>query len=423
MAGTVSIATTLRRVAAGEWLTRQRAIAFGCLLAAMELALFAFLIAGTHGVIVPLEQPASTDFVSFYAAGTLAGAGTPQRAYDRAAHLAAEQHATEAGIPYQYFFYPPVFLLLCRALAALPYVPAFLVFQAATLGLFLLSARAVLRERGSAWIIPVLASPAAFWTLGLGQNAFLTAALFGGATVLIERRPVVAGCLFGALCYKPHFGLLVPVALAAGGHWRAFGAAAGAAFALVLASLLLFGWETWHDYVLTFAGSPELFAAGTAAKLSGLVTPFGAARLLGAGDAVARGLQAAAAVVAAGLVGWIWRRNVSLPVRAAALLAGTLIAVPVVLVYDLLLSVVAIAWLVRAGREHGFLPAEKTVLVLVFLIPLYQIQFSERAHLSPGPLATAALLALCIVRARRELAHMGATMLVPFVRRPAATTA
>jgi alpha-1,2-mannosyltransferase len=423
MAGPASISTAprpLRWLAASGWLTRRRVVAYGGVLAAMELALFAFLIAGTHGLIVSLGQPVSVDFVSFYAAGSLAQAGTPELAYDPAAHFAAEQHATQAGMAYQYFFYPPVFLMLCRALAALPYMPAFLIFEATTLALFLVGIRAVLRERGIVWAIPVLASPAAFWTLGLGQNAFLTAALFAGATVLIERRPMIAGCLFGALCYKPHLGLLVPVALAAGGHWRAFAAAAAAALALALGSLLLFGWQTWHDYLLTSAGAPALFAAGKAAKLSGLVTPFGAARLLGAGTAAARGLQAGAAVAAGGLVGWLWYRNVTLPVRAAALLAGTLIAAPVVLLYDLLVSVMAIAWLTRAGRDGGFLPGEKAILLLVFLTPLYQVQLGEAMRVSPGSLATASLLALCILRARRERAQR-APAPAPLARPAAAT--
>jgi hypothetical protein len=77
---------------------------------------FLFLVAGTHGLIVPLAGPTSTDFVSFYAAGALADAGTPELAYDQAAHDAAEQRATAAGVEYRFFYYPPVFLLLCAAL-------------------------------------------------------------------------------------------------------------------------------------------------------------------------------------------------------------------------------------------------------------------------------------------------------------------
>ena len=394
-----------RDLAGGAWLTRHDAITRASILLVLELGVFLFLVAGTHGLIVRLDRPVSVDFVSFYAAGTLAGSGTPELAYDQASHFAAEQRATEPGIAYQYFFYPPVFLLLCRPLAMLPYMLAFVAFEALTLALFLLSIRAVLAERGWAWTIPVLASPAVFWTLGLGQNSFLTAALFGAATVLFDRRPVVAGLLFGALCYKPHFGLLVPLALAAGGHWRAFAAAVGAVLALSLASLLLFGWETWQAYLAAFTASPELYAAGQAAKFSGQITPFGAALQLGLGLGAAREFQIGAALVSAVLVCWIWRGNASLPVRSAALISATLIAVPLALIYDLTLSLVAIAWLIRAGRAEQFLPWEKAILAVVFLVPLYQIQISELTHLSPAPFATALLLALCAIHARREFAH------------------
>jgi len=170
---------------------------------------------------VPLPKPASTDFVSFYAAGALADAGTPQLAYNEAQHHAAEERATEPGIDYNFFYYPPIFILICAALARLPYLAAFLFFQITTLAAYLLVARAILNERDWAMLLPVVAFPPILWNFGFGQNAFLTAALFGAATLYIDRRPVVAGLLFGALCYKPQFGLLIPVALAAGGHWRA----------------------------------------------------------------------------------------------------------------------------------------------------------------------------------------------------------
>jgi hypothetical protein len=66
----------------------------------------------------------------------------------------------------------------------------------------------------------------------LRQNSLLTAALFGAATLFVDRRPSVAGVLFGALCYEPPFGLLVPVALAAQKNWRAFAAAFSASRAM-----------------------------------------------------------------------------------------------------------------------------------------------------------------------------------------------
>src|ERR1700745_3604981 len=101
----------------GAALDRDRVLAYCRVLLAVETAVFLFLVAGTHGLIVPLAGPTSTDFVSFYAAGALADAGAPELAYNQAAHDAAEQRATAAGAETRVFYYPPVFLLLCAALA------------------------------------------------------------------------------------------------------------------------------------------------------------------------------------------------------------------------------------------------------------------------------------------------------------------
>src|SRR5262249_17947908 len=152
--------------------------------------LAAIFAVANRGMIVALEQPTTTDFVSFYAAGKLAIAGTPELAYDQAAHYAAEQQAAEPGVDYNYFYYPPVFLIICSVLARLPYLLAFAVFELATLIFYLLITRAILREKRWDVLIALLAFPSIFWTVGLGQNSFLTAALFGAATLLVDRRPV-----------------------------------------------------------------------------------------------------------------------------------------------------------------------------------------------------------------------------------------
>ena len=130
----------------------------------------------------------------------------------------AEQQAAAPGAPHIFFSYPPVFLFLCAGLAKLLYYVVYVLFQSITLGLFACVMRGILPEKGWTWILPMLAFPAALWTIGQGQNAFLTATLFGAVTLLVDRRPLTAGLLLGLLCYKPHFGLLAPVALAASGR-------------------------------------------------------------------------------------------------------------------------------------------------------------------------------------------------------------
>ena len=351
-----------------------------------------FFVAGTHGWITPLRRPVSTDFVSFYAAGRLADAGTPALVYDQAAHYAAEQAATEPGIAYNYFYYPPIFLLLCAVLARLPYLAAFVAFQTATLVPSLLVVRRILRERGWAILLPLLAFPPVFFTLGTGQNAFLTAALFGAATLLVDRRPVVAGMLFGALCYKPHFGLLVPVALVAAGRWRTVAAAA-------------------VDCGGSWSGCPCRCSAGTpgARSLPPLPGRTGSMRRASRiprwpvrsascwrSAALAALAYAAQAVVTAIMVAtvFVWRRGRSLPVRAAILLAATPLAVPVALFYDLMLSGSGAGVAGAVGRRARLPGVAARGTVAVYVGALLTGNFGPQTHLVVTPLIAVGVFAM-----------------------------
>jgi alpha-1,2-mannosyltransferase len=388
-----------------DWLVRDRIIAWGIVLFYTELLVLLFLALWQHGVFVAVTTRTASDFVSFYAAGKLVVAGVPQLAYDQIAHYLAQQEATAVGAPHQYFFYPPVYLILCALLASMPYLVSFAAFQACSLGLFIMAMRRLLREHGVGWLAPLLAFPAVFWTLGLGQNSFLTAALLCGFTLLLERRPVAAGILLGLLCYKPHFGLLVPGALLAGRHWTVFTAATCTVAWLVGATIVLFGWQTWDAYLTAFAHSDEVYVSG-AIEFAGMITPFGAARLLGFGPWPAYIVQGVAAVVMAVLVALLWRRRdvVSLNLRAATLLSATVLAVPLALLYDKLLVLVAIGWLLREVRERGgFLGWEKLVLLTVYPLSLVSWAIGVAYHVPLGPIAACAVLVLCLRRVWRDL--------------------
>jgi alpha-1,2-mannosyltransferase len=382
----------------GASLERRRILTYCGVALAVESVVFLFLVAGTHGVIVPLSRPTSTDFVSFYAAGALADAGTPELSYDQLAHYRSEENATAAGIEYRFFYYPPVFLLLCAALARLPYLVAFLIFEVATLVLYLIVARRILGEQSWSVLVPLLAFPAVFWTLGLGQNSFLTAALFGAGTLYVDRRPVVAGLLFGALCYKPHFGLLVPVALLAGRHWVAAAAAFASAAALCGLSLGFFGWETWHDFLAAAAGSHATYESGEV-TFGGFVSPFGAVRLLSGTRVAAYAVQTVATFAAGILVSFVWHRRYPLPIRAATLAAATLVAIPVVLIYDLMLAAIAAAWLIRDERQLR--AWEASVLGGLFVLTLDPHGIAEVWHIPVAPLVALGVVVLAAAHATR----------------------
>ncbi len=382
----------------GDGLNRERVFAYTAILLVLEWVAFLFLVAGTHGWVVPLEKPSTTDFASFYAAGIQADSGAPAAIYDPPTHFIVEQNVTEPGIEYVHFFYPPIFVLLCALVARLPYLPAFLAFEGVTLAGGLIVAKTILREKSWRILIPVLAYPAILINIGVGQNGLLTAALFGGATLLIDARPALAGVLFGAICYKPQFGVLIPFALIAGGRWRAVAAAAATVAGLVLASIALFGWNTWAAFLDALAGSHTAYESGTV-DVAAMANIFGALRLIGAGPAAAYAVQAIVTVSMAGLVAFVWRRDTSLPARAATLAAATVAAAPLALFYDLTVVGIAMCWLVRDARKSGFLAWEKTLLLLIFLAPMFTRSFGTAWNLPVAACATLVLIGLCVRRA------------------------
>jgi hypothetical protein len=385
----------------GDWLNRRRVTAYSAILLAFEVFAFLFCVAGTHGWIIPLNKPNTTDFVSFYAAGSLADQGNAQAAYDPVPHLAAEEAATERGIQHIIFVYPPVFTLLCALFAYLPYLLAFTLFEVLTLLPCLWVLWRIAGERDWRAFIPLLAFPAVAINIGIGQNALLTAALFGAATLLVDRRPFVAGLLFGALCYKPHFGLVIPIALVAAGRWRSVAGAAVSGLGLVALSAAALGWESWQAFLVAIIGSHTTYESGQV-DFAAFVSSFGAVRLMGGSPGFAYAVQGAASLGAAALVAIVWRRNLSLPVRAATLASATLVALPLILFYDFITAGVAMAWLVRAAKRTGFLPWEKLLLVGVFLSPMLVRGIGNSLHLPIGAAAGYALLGLSVVRAWRE---------------------
>ncbi|HYM71779.1 MAG TPA: glycosyltransferase family 87 protein, partial [Stellaceae bacterium] len=349
--------------------------------------------------IVPLDKPNTTDFVSFYAAGALADAGTPALAYDQAAHLAAEEAVVGRGIEYQFFNYPPVYQALFMPISRLPYLAAFIGFETATLLLYLAVARRILGDYGGTALLALIAFPMVWWNIGLGQNAFLTAALFGAATLLVDRRPGLAGICFGALCYKPHFAVLVPLALAAGGHWRVIAAAAATAAVLIALSVAVLGWATWQAFFITAGTSHSMYESGRI-LFAGFVSPFGAVRLLGGGIALGYAVQAVFAIVAAAIVAIVWWRGASLPARAAVLASASLIASPVSLLYDLMLGTIAACWLLRdGGRAPGW---EKAVVAVMYVFLLGSRYFAETISLPVNTIVATSLLAMATRRAWRE---------------------
>ena len=335
----------------------------GCI--ALAMANLAYLIAsyvqGTW-LISPNGLAIESDFVNVWAAGHLVLQGNPALAYDWPAHKAIEEIAVgHAFDGYFGWHYPPMFLFFAATLALCSYVGAYVLWLVATFPAYVLVIRQITGER--AGYLLALAFPAILSNFVVGQNGFLTTGLIGGALLTIERRPVLAGIFVGLLTYKPHLGLLLPVVLIAGAHWRAFASATVTTFLIALASLLAFGSETWVAFFQSISHTSQAFLSDGWANFGKLQTLFGLLRTIGAPEFVAWGGQIALAVVTAIVVASIWRSDRAFEVKAAALGVGAALATPYLYTYDLVVLAVPLAFLYRLGRRDRFLPHEIGAIV------------------------------------------------------------
>jgi len=385
------------------WLTRERVRAYAIIVLGVEMLALIILAARTYDVFLPIDPPTSLDFMSFYAAGDLVDHGTPALVYNEAIHEQTEKRIYgDPRIPYFGFYYPPVFQLVCAALAVLPFTLSYVLFMLVTGAAYWWVMRGTIRD--PVLIMALASFPAAFLTVALGQNSFLTTALLGGALLLLDRRPLLAGILFGAMCYKPHFLLLVPVALIAGRYWKTLVAAAVTGAALTLVSLLMLGWATWHAFLTVTLLAQSVFESGRVGFYH-LISLFGAVRLVGGGPGLALSLQGIATMGAAVAVAVVWYRRPEPALRAAVLIAATLAALPVILFYDLLPATLAMAWLITDARRRGYLPWEKTALCAMWPVALLCRGIGEKTHVPIGWLLTFGLLALALLHFRRATAR------------------
>ena len=311
----------------GDWLSRERIRMVAVAVLFASAAGLLYLVMTANAGIDLQGRPLGTDFSNVYAAGTYVLEGNPDAPFDSATQYAREQAMFGPSTPFYGWHYPPYFLFVAAVLALMPYGLALFVWQAVTLGLYLLVIRAIVSSvRGGAtfdWLLLALAFPAVLINVGHGHNGFLTAALLGGGLLCLDRRPLLAGVLFGLMAYKPQFGLLIPIALAAGGYWRTIFAAAATVALLTLAATLAFGVHVWHAFLVgaEFTRSVVLEQGDTGwHKIQSI---FSWARMWGAPVPLAYGIQAVMTLAVAAATALLWRdRTAPQALKAAGLCIG-----------------------------------------------------------------------------------------------------
>jgi hypothetical protein len=326
------------------------------------------------------------DFGWMWLSGRFSVAGDSSQLFDystfSAAQMALFGHDNCPFItPY---VYPPTYLFITYFLGFMPYLIAFAIWVLATLFLYGTAVYTIIPRRAA-----VVAAMSPFFVAvnaDYGHNGFVTAALFGFSLAFLERRPWLSGIFLGFLSYKPHIGVLLPLALLVSRNWRAFASATVATVILGVGAVFAFGPEGWLTFLHTLLDRRTTLSPDSAVPLA-LHSIFGLLRWAEASAQVSWVGHLAVAAIVAMTVWVVWAKPIPFSLRAAVLCIGSAMVPPYILFYDLCILSIAVAFLVRDGMSRGFLPGERTVILICFgALFLVQVPI--------GPVVCAALFVL-----------------------------
>ena len=375
-------------------------------LTALQTRLLLAIIAGVvlttnivayGGFLLKQETPTGTtasmlggDYVVFYLAGAADVRADPASVYDPDRFLKTLQDTVQSKEPVVLpWLYPPTMLFITEAPAQLDFAAAFFLWEGAFLCLFLL---VLWRIWPNPWaLFIVAASPAVFRAIITGQNGLLTGALFAAAIYWSATRPRAAGAAAALLTVKPQFGVLIPIAYAAGRHWRAFLFATLLTLAFLAASLVVYGADSWSAMLAGHMKNPANFGV-EGSPLPLMMSIFNAARLIGAPFPVAIALQTAMTIGIAFCVVRVMRRTDDRDLRLALLATAAPLATPYALHYDSAVLLPGLYVLAKIGVTRGFLRYEAIALGVMFFAPEISPMPAETKIPMPFLIALVALL-------------------------------
>jgi len=382
----------------GSWLSAERVRRIGVMCLVISGAAIALLFATSHGTLDYKGRALGTDFSQLWTAGTMVWDGRAAAVWDWPSHFAVQQqyHGSKT-VDLFGWHYPPPFLLVAAALASLPYIPALIVWQAATLAPLTVMAHRYLKLRDG-WLY-MLAARVTLVCLLHGHNGFLTALLLGGGLLLLERKPFAAGLLLGCLVYKPQFALVIPLLLLVTGQWRAIYGAGVSSLALIGVTLAIWGWPVWQAFFDSLPLTREVVIEQGTTGWEKIMSPFAAVRAWGLAltpSYLVQGAFSLAAIAAAMRLAWTGRPAL----RNAATAAAVLIATPYVLDYDYVVLLLGIAFLWKDGEEHGWGTWERTLMGFAWIAPLVARAVAEATLI---PLGLASALVVLAIAIRRKI--------------------
>lgn len=193
------------------------------------------------------------DFVNMWFGARLAWAGDLATLFDWPRYMAYVRGIAGPDYPLHNWSYPPHVLLFVWPLARLDYGPALLLWDglgylAYALALRTLFAARAIRPSPVRFALAFVA-PGAVANIVFGHVGLFVTALFTAGMAWRDRRPWLAGLMFGLMTMKPHLGAVVPILLLAERRWTVIASAGLSTAVLVAITSAVFGWSVFPDYL------------------------------------------------------------------------------------------------------------------------------------------------------------------------------
>ncbi|KPB01377.1 glycosyltransferase family 87 protein [Ahrensia marina] len=390
----------LSSIKSGDWINKARLSVYPVNIVVLTVASLSYVLI-SNGGFLPNGSPFGSDFISFWTAAREAVSGNAHTPYERLL-FEPVQSSLFPESKYYAFFYPPHYLIYLLPLGLLPYYAALALWMVATFALAYLVLIQIISCKKVVFFL-ALAFPATFLTVSHGQNAFLSAALFGGGLLMLDRRPLIAGVCFGLLTFKPQLGLLIPLVLLAGGYWRVIFTAGFTMFFLIVLSAAMFGIDVWAVFFAQSDYAVETMREGLVSWQK-MISLYAGLRVLGLTYELAAIIHWTIAAGVGAITVWAWlpHNRFDGELKNALVLTAALVVTPFGLNYDMFLLAPTIAFIAAHGMKKGLLPYEKSVLALAYFSPVF-VLLSMAQGFSLAPAFTVMMFYLIIRRLRHGI--------------------
>ncbi|HML06625.1 MAG TPA: glycosyltransferase family 87 protein [Xanthobacteraceae bacterium] len=343
---------------------------------------------GTHFVI-------GRDFLNTWMGGRSVFGDGPAAWFDLRVYNAALREMLGTDYQEHYWSYPPHVLLFTWPFGLMPYLPAYIAWCLTGIALYLIACSgAIARDR----LMFLAVAPGVAVCVFFGQNGFYTAALLIGGLLSRDRRPVLAGALFGILTIKPQIGLLLPVVLLLERRWVTIASALATAAVLVAATAMLFGWDVWIEFWQKVVPQQQwLTANGGGLLLAQAASVFYGARLMCLPAGIAGGMQATVAILAFAALVWTYCKRRDPVLSLALFVTASFLVTPYILNYDMVVFGFVVALMYKRADNMA---ADHWLLLAVWTLPVTMMILAV-GKVPLGPIVLIAFAARLVWRLAR----------------------